>query len=340
VRHGPPAEALRLENIDPPQPGSNQIRVRSHAGALNFNEIDGCYGRYLTINPPLPYTLGMELVGTVEAAGPGQEGWIGKRVMATGSGAIGAHAEQVVADVDMVFQAPEALDDSQAAAFYFPFHVAHIALLERAGLTAGETLLVHAAAGGVGSAAVQLGVAMGARVIATAGSAAKLALCRELGADVAIDYRSQDFVAAVLDATNGRGVDVCCDLVGGQTTQRSFECMALHGRLMLTGFSGGIEAEDQPWPAPRPIVFGNFSVGGVLLSYRRDPLSLPRSPGVNIGWLPRSTGDAVQAHLVELLAAGKLRPVIGRAADYDDLPGEYERMERRETLGRTILHWS
>ena len=201
--------------------------------------MDGCYGRYRTVNPPLPYTLGMEVVGEVVRTGDGADQWLRKRVVATAVGAHGAHAQQVLADCDMTFDAPASLDDVDAAAFFFPFHVAHLALAERGHLEPGQTVLVHAGAGGVGSAAIQLGVALGARVIATAGSAEKLDLCRELGADVAVDYTTDDVVGAALDATNGRGVDVVCDLVGGETTVRTFPCVAHGGRHVLAGFSAG-----------------------------------------------------------------------------------------------------
>jgi NADPH2:quinone reductase len=279
----------------------------------------------------------MEVLGRVEAAGPGGEAWLGRRVVATASGAHGAHAEAVLADAAMVFDAPEGLDDAGAAAFFFPFHVAYLALLERGGLRAGETLLVHAGAGGVGSAAVQLGVAHGARVFATAGGPEKLRLCRELGAELAIDYRTQDFADAVLDATGGRGVDVVCDLVGGKTTERSFRAIALGGRCVIAGFSGGIEAEDAGI-VPRPLVFGNFSLVGVMLAYVDDPAPVKRATGWNL--FPRSTGLRVHAHLGELLAAGRIRPVVGRTASYLELPAELERMESRQTLGRTILRWT
>ena len=335
-RHGRPSQALRLDEVPVPEPGAGQVRVRSTAGTLNWNEIDGCHGRYRTVDPALPYTLGMELLGRVEAAGPGAEAWLGRRVVATASGAHGAHAEAVVADAAMVFEAPEALDDAGAAAFFFPFHVAHLALLERGGLQAGESLLVHAGAGGVGSAAVQLGVAQGARVFATAGGPEKLRLCRELGAELAIDSRSEDFAEAVLDATGGRGVDVVCDLVGGKTTERSFRAIALGGRCVIAGFSGGIEAEDAGI-VPRPVVFGNFSLVGVMLAYALDPAPVKRATGWN--FFPRSTGERVHAHLLELLAAGRIRPVVGRTASYAELPAELERMEARQTLGRTILRW-
>jgi NADPH2:quinone reductase len=326
-RHGRPSEALRLDDVPVPEPGPGQVRVRSSAGALNWNEIDGCHGRYRTVDPALPYTLGMELQGRVEAAGPGAQEWLGRRVVATASGAHGAHAEAVVADAAMVFDAPASLDDAQAAAFFFPFHVAYLALVERGRLEPGETLLVHAGAGGV---------ARGARVFATAGGPEKLRVCRELGAELAIDYRSEDFAEAVLDATGGRGVDVVCDLVGGKTTERSFRAIALGGRCVLAGFSGGIEAEDAGI-VPRPIVFGNFSLAGVMLAYVADPTPIKRATGWNL--FPRSTGLRVHAQLLELLAAGRIRPVVGRTAAYSELPAELERMEARRTIGRTILRW-
>lgn len=335
VRNGKPREALELQGIPLPEPGAGQLRVRAAATALNFNEIDGCYGRYRTVDPPLPYTLGMEVVGEVDAAGPGLEAWIGRRVASTGLGATGAHAEYVLGDANMTFESPSLLSDPEAAAFFFPFHVAHLSLLERGGLRAGETLLVHSAAGGVGSAALQLGVACGARVFATAGGPEKVALCRELGAELAVDYRSEDFVPAVLEASGGRGVDVVCDLVGGEIAARTFRCMAFGGRYMMTGFSGGIEAEDASGLVPRPILFGNFSVGGVLMSYGESPRGGP----LRVNLVPRSVGEDIQAHLVELLDAGHIRPLVGRVADYRELVDEYERMEERRTTGRSILRW-
>lgn len=336
VRHARPSEALELVDVDRPEPGPGQVRARVATTACNFNEVDGCYGRYKTVDPPLPYTLGMEAVGVIDAAGEGAERWQGRRVMLTGVGATGAHAEFVIGSQEMVFDCPDALDDIEGAAFYFPFHVAYVSLVERGRLLEGETVLIHAGAGGVGSAAIQLAKACGARVIATAGSPAKLEFCRKLGADLAIDYRSEDFVAAVRDATEGRGVDVACDLVGGEVTDQTMRCMAYGGRLMMTGFSGGIEAEDETGLLPRPIVFGNFSVGGVLMTYG-DP-DLYARLGLNV--VPRTRGDAIHAELLRLHAEGAIAPVVGRRASFAELPSELERMERRETMGRTILDWS
>jgi NADPH2:quinone reductase len=201
-------------------------------------------------------------------------------------------------------------------------------------LRADQTLLVHAGAGGVGSAAVQLGAALGARVLATAGSAAKLDACRAHGAAVAVAY--DDAVDAALEATENRGVDVVCDLVGGETTTRTFPCVARGGRYVLAGFSGGIAAEDAGI-VPRPVVFGNFDLCGVMLSYRSDPTASLGATGFNP--FSRADGEQVHAHLVELLDTGRIRPVVGRTAPWSDLPRELARMARRETMGRTVLDW-
>jgi NADPH2:quinone reductase len=335
-RYGEPADALQIDELQQPFAGPGQIVVRTSTTPLNFNEVDGCFGRYRTVNPPLPYTLGMEAVGEVVRAGEASESWLGRRVVTTAAGAFGAHAQEVLADADMTFDAPTRLDDVDAAAFFFPFHLAHLALVERGHLGDGQTLLVHAGAGGVGSAVIQLGVALGARVIATAGSAEKLELCRELGADLAVNYRTDDVAVAALDATAGRGVDVVCDLVGGDTAVRTFPCVALGGRYVLAGFSGGIAAEDTGI-VPRPILFGNFDVCGVMLAYRADPAAVKRASGFNV--FSRADGERVHGHLVGLLDAGRIHTVVGRTAPWTELPGELARLANRATVGRTVLDW-
>jgi NADPH:quinone reductase len=334
TKYGRPSEALQLEDIAVPEPGPGEIRVRTSTTVCNYNEVDGCHGRYLTINPPIPYTLGMESVGEVVAAGPGAESWMGKRVMSTATGGFGAHADEVLAAVDMAFEVPAELDDVEAAAFYFPFHLAYLGLHERGRLQAGETVLVHAAAGGVGSAAVQLAVAAGARVIATAGGEEKLDVARRLGADVAIDYRKESFVDAVFDATDGRGVDVCFDGVGGDVMMDSLRCLARNGRHLVVGFASGIEAEEVPMVNGRKLCFGNISLMGVILTYG-DPALAPRGSGFNP--VPREVGDEVQAALVELLRAGRIRPLVGKTVAFEDLPAALDEMEARATVGRIVV---
>ena len=277
----------------------------------------------------------MEVLGEVDAAGSGAEKWIGRRVIACAKGAYGGYADYVIGDAGMVFDAPAALDDIAGAAFYFPFHLAWLGLHERGKLQVGETVLIHAGAGGVGSAAIQLAVAAGARVFATAGGADKIAKCRELGAEMAIDYRAQDFVPAILEATGGRGVDLAFDGVGGAVTEASVKCLALHGRLMVIGFASGIEAEDQPTLAPRALCFGSISLMGVMLAYAGDPRAENPAPGFHM--LPRSVGERVQSSLEGLLVEGRIRPFIGNVVPFEELPAALDRMDQRLTIGRTVV---
>ena len=342
VRHGTPSDALELREVPEPQPGDGEILVRTAASALNYNEVDACYGRYLTINPPLPYTLGMECVGEVVATGTGAEAWMGQRVTASGRAGTGAHADLVAGSTAMAFEAPDQLSDVEAAAFFYPFHLAHLGLHERGRVAAGETVLVHAAAGGVGSAAVQLAAAAGARVVATVGSDEKAALVKTLGADLVINYRTEDFVVAALDATSGKGVDICFDGVGGETMMRSLQCLARNGRHLCVGFAEGIEAEEVPMVSGRALCFGNFDLVGVILAYTEPsvvpyvgeflPVPVPR-------FNPPTTdvGRRVQEHLIALLAAGSIRPVIGTTVPFDRLPAGLEEMENRRTVGRTVV---
>ena len=337
TKYGRPSEALQLDEVPLPVPGPGEILVRNAASACNYNEVDGCYGRYLTVSPPLPYTLGMEFVGEVVGAGDGAEAWLGRRVMAIGTGATGAHAEHAVGPAVMAFDVPAGLDDAAAAAFYIPFHLAYLGLHERGGLRAGETVLVHAAAGGVGSAAVQLAVAAGARVIATAGGAEKVEFVKGLGADVVIDYRSGGFADAVLDATDGRGVEVCFDGVGGDVTLESLRCLTRNGRHLVVGFASGIEAEEVPIITGRMMCFGNISIVGVLLSYQ-DPATVPRGVGYNP--TPREVGERVNDALMELLQAGKIRPLVSKVVPFEDLPSALEAMSDRATMGRVVIQIS
>lgn len=342
VRHGSPSEALSLREIPEPAPGPGEILVRTTASVLNFNEVDGCRGRYLTIDPALPYTLGMECVGEVVGAGAGAEDWIGRRVTASGRGGIGAHADLVAGSTAMAFPAPERLDDVEAAAFFYPFHLAYLGLHERGRLSAGETVLIHAAAGGVGSAAVQLAVAAGARVIATVGDDEKADLVRKLGAEIIVNHRKEDFVARVLDATHGLGVDVCFDGVGGATMMKSLACLGRGGRHLVIGFASGIEAEEVPMVSGRALCFGNFDIVGVILSYvdaAVAPFATPYAPVPVPRFNPpvSEVGQRVHARLLELLDRRAIRPIIGQRVPFDGLARALDEMESGRTMGRIVV---
>jgi NADPH:quinone reductase len=333
--YGKPRDVLRLEDVPTPTPGARELRVRVAAITLNYNDLDGILGRYLTVRPPLPYIPGMEVLGRVDAAGPGAEQWLGKRVCAVPGAAFGGYAEQAICPAAGTFEIPEDIPDDDAAAIFFPFHLSWFSLFDRGRLARGETVVIHAAAGGIGSAAVQLAHHAGARVFATAGSDEKLALCRELGADVAINYRKDSFADLVNDATGGRGADVVFDSVGGDVTVQSFRCMAFHGRLLSLGFASGIEAEDQSTFTPRPLLFGNFALVGVCWGYMDDPLATRRLAGWNFP--SHEDGERIHGSVLDLLRRGAIRPVIGQRATFTELPAAFDAVMRRETIGRTVI---
>jgi NADPH2:quinone reductase len=337
--YGEPEDVLRLDEMPTPTPGPAEVVVRVAATTLNFNDVDGVRGRYRTVRPPLPYTPGMEVLGYVEATAPGVEALLGRRVVAVPTGAFGGYAELAVCPAAMVFEMPpeSELPDIAAAGVYLPFHLSWLALHERAKVRAGDTVLIHAAAGGVGSAAVQLAVLAGARVIATAGSTEKVAMCASLGAEVSTNYLDNDFVDVVLEATDGRGVEVAFDSVGGEVTTNTFRCMAFNGRHLLVGFASGIEAEDLGM-VPRPVLFGNFSLYGVCLAYVDDPAVLKEVSGYN--FLSHADGERIHASVLDLISDGRVRPVVGREVPFDGLPAALQAMAERNTIGRSVVRGS
>jgi NADPH2:quinone reductase len=332
--YGAPADVLTLEEVDAPEPADGELLVRVAAVTLNFNDLDGIHGRYKTVPAPVPYIPGMEVYGTVERGGAGTDGWVGRTVVGIPAMAFGGYAEYAVVPAAMAFAMPDSIALPDAAAIFMPFHLAWLALYERAQLRRDETLLVHAGAGGAGSAAIQLGVHAGARVIATAGSPAKLDLCRELGADLAVDHRDGTVAEQVLAATGGRGVDVAFDSIGGATTKETFRCMGFNGRHVLAGFAAGIEAEDEGI-VPRPVLFGNFSLVGVCHAYVDEPVTFKQLTGFNFP--SHADGEEVHARLCGLFERGVLRTVVGADLPFAELPSGLAAMERRETVGRLVV---
>src|SRR6202789_2410274 len=246
-------------DVPDPEPGPGQIFVRVLAAPANFPDILMCQGGY-QVKPPLPFTPGVELCGEVVAPGPGVTGLTpGDRVVGTAALPAGAFGEVAIMDAAAAYPAPESFDDAEAAAFFIGYQTGWFGLHRRARLAPGETLLVHAAAGGVGSAAVQLGQGAGARVIGVTGGEAKAAVARELGADVVIDRTTQDFVAVVKEVTEGRGADVVYDPVGGESYDRSTKCIAFEGRILIIGFASG----QVPRPALNHALVKNYSIVGL-----------------------------------------------------------------------------
>ena len=333
-RNGPPGEVCEVVDIPVPQAGPGQVRIRVAAASLNFNDIDRCHGRTTSIPMKPPFTLGMDVCGVVDAAGAGGEAWVGRRVVAITQLAQGGLAEYAISPLGSVFDAPETLDDAEATSFLLPFHTTHLALFRRGRLAPGETLLVHSGASGLGTAAIQLGTAKGAQVLATAGGPAKTKLCRELGAELAIDHTREDFVTAVLDHTHDVGAHVICDLDGGDFVEKSWRCIAREGRYLCVGFADDPLNGFTGRPL-RPACPGNFSIVGVILAYIDNLPSAIRRTGMNP--FGRDVGDEVHADLLRLLRAKKIRPVVGRRVSLAEVGAALDDHEKRRTSGRTVV---
>jgi NADPH2:quinone reductase len=332
--YGDPTKVMERREVEVRAPAPGEVRVAVHAFCLNLNDIDIIRGRYATLMLEPPFVPGMESVGIVEAVGAGTEHLLGRRVVGIPAIAHGGYATHAVLDGATVMELPDWLEDADGAAMHYPFHLGWFALHERARLQPGETLLVHAAAGGTGSGALQMGKAMGAKVIATCGSDEKAEFCRSLGADVVVNYRTEDFVAAAMDATYGHGVDVAFDAVGGNVTLETFKCMGMNGRHLIAGFSEGIELEDAHYLTPRAMAYANFSLVGVCLVYVYDPLGVRRTMGYN--WPGRGEGQLAHARILEMIRTGQIRPTVNRRLAFDEIPAALEDMESRKTMGRLV----
>jgi NADPH2:quinone reductase len=318
-RLGEPREVLALAAVPDPVPGPGQLLVRVRAAAANFPDVLMCRGGY-QVRPEVPFIPGVELCGSVIAAGPGVTGFAaGDRVIGGPAGGYGAFAELAVLEARAAFPAPAGLDDAEAAAFFITYQTGWFGLHRRARLAAGETLLVHAAAGGVGSGAVQLGKAAGARVIGVAGGPRKAAAARELGADVVVDRLDTDFVAVVKEVTGGRGADVVYDPVGGAAYAGSAKCIAFEGRIVVVGFAGG----QIPAVALNHALIKNYSIVGLHwgLYQTRDP---------------QAVRDC-HARLSELAAGGAIRPLVGERLGLAEVPAALQRLADGATIGRTVV---
>jgi NADPH2:quinone reductase len=310
---GEPQDVLRLEDVPEPVAGPGMLRLRVDAVALNFPDVLLCRGTYQE-RPELPFTPGLEVCGTV-LDGPRA----GERVLAAPGLPRGGLADQVVVPEVGALAVPDDLPSPQAASMLITYQTGHVGLHRRARLQAGETLLVHAGAGGVGSAAVQLGKAAGARVIATAGGPDKVRVCEQLGADVAVDYLAEDFVAVVKDVTAGRGADVVYDSVGGDVFDRSRRCVAFEGRIVVVGFAGGRMADA---PTNHALV-KNYSVVGLHWGlYRQyEPQLLAQT----------------HAALLELWARRAIDPLVGTELPLEAAPDGLTRLGDRRTVGKVVL---
>ncbi|MEU0441042.1 NADPH:quinone oxidoreductase family protein [Streptomyces sp. NPDC006186] len=307
--NGEPSEVMRLTDTEPPTPGDGQVLLRVRAANVNFPDALLCRGQY-QVRPPLPFTPGVEVCADTED---------GRRVIANPALPHGGFAEYALADANALLPAPDSLDDAQAAALHIGYQTGWFGLHRRAHLEAGETLLVHAAAGGVGSAAVQLGKAAGATVIGVVGGAAKAAVARELGCDIVIDRHTEDVVAAVKEATGGRGADVIYDPVGGQAYTQSAKTVAFEGRIVVVGFASGTI----PSPALNHALVKNYSILG-------------------LHWgLYNTKNPALVRHcheqLTALAARGAIEPLVSERVPLEDAARAVQRVADGETTGRVTV---
>ena len=309
------SNVIETTERDAPEPGPGEVRIAVEAAGINFADIMQRRGHYQG-GPEPPYVPGMEAAGTIDAVGDDVEREVGERVVAMTNQ---AYAESVTADAAGLFDVPESMGFAEAAGFPVQFLTAHNTLFEWGGLEEGERVLVHAAAGGVGTAAVQLAHEAGAEVFGTASTQEKRDLAERLGADHLIDYTETDFAEAVNEETNGEGVDLVLDGIGGETSQQSLDCLAHGGRMVAYGAASG-----QPGQLDTStLLFNNFTVYGYHLGQ-----SMQRDPGRVLG--------AVE-HLTELLTGGDLEVVVGETFPLTEAAAAHEHIENRESSGKIVL---
>ncbi|WP_395704082.1 NADPH:quinone oxidoreductase family protein [Aquabacterium sp.] len=310
-------EALQWKEVPTPEPGPGQVRLAVRAASLNFPDILIVQNKY-QFKPPLPFVPGSEYAGVVDAVGPGVTAFkAGDRVAAlAGTGGFGTHA---IVPADKLLPLPPGFAFEHAAAFAFTYGTSHHALMDRGALKPGETVLVLGAAGGVGTAALQIAKAAGARVIAAASTDEKCALCKSLGADATINYSTENIRDALKTLTEGKGPDVVYDPVGGDLAEPVFRSIAWRGRYLVIGFAaGGIPS----LPFNLALLKGASIVGVFWGDFVR------REPQANAASL---------AQLSAWYAEGKIKPVIDQLLPMGQLHAAYARMSGRQVLGKVVL---
>jgi NADPH2:quinone reductase len=313
-------EASELAVREAPEPavGAGQLGVDVRSAGCNFFDILIVQGKY-QVKPPFPFIPGGEIAGVVREVGAGAKGFaIGDRVLAAAP--MGGYAERIAIPASFAHRMPDAMSFDEGAGFPIVYPTSYAGLVYRAALQPGETLLVHAAAGGVGLAAVQIGRALGARVLATAGGADKCAIAREAGAEAAIDYNAEDFVERVKELTGGRGADVIYDPVGGDVFDKSLKCIAWNGRLLVIGFAGGTI----PSVAANRILLKNIAVTGLHWGAyaKNEPQRVPET----------------FAALFHLYEEKKIHPVVYRGYPLEEAAAALAALGSRKTHGKVVLN--
>jgi NADPH2:quinone reductase len=314
--HGEPSDVLRLVDVEEPEPLPGHVRVRVEAAAIGLPDVFMCRNTY-AFQPPLPAIVGQEVCGVVEAVAAGVQLPLGSRVMGVTAfyAGQGGFAECAVLQEATCYRVPDGMAAVDAAGFRIGFSTAWVGLVRRGGLQAGETLAVLGAAGGSGVTAVQLGHALGARVVAVGSAGSRLDTCRDLGADVLVDRGSQDVTAALLEAADGRGVDAVYDPVGGELAGQALAALATGGRFLAVGFASG----DWVHADTPDLVLKNQSLVGVFAG----------------GWT-REQDEADHEALLALWAEGKLRSTA-TAHPFEDLPEAITAVADGTALGKQVL---
>lgn len=310
-------EALEVREAERPTLHADGLRIAVRAAGCNFSDLLMLKGEY-QVKPAFPFIPGSEVAGVVVEVADGIVGFsVGDRVLARSG--IGGFAEEVVAPAAMCVKLPDSMSFEAGAALSTVYPTSYAALVWRAALAKGETLLVHAAAGGVGLAAVQIGHALGARVIATAGGPEKCEIVRRAGALLVVDSREADFVEQVMTATGGRGADVIYDSVGGDTTDRSLKCIAWNGRLLVIGFASG----EIPSVKLNRVLLKNISLVGLHWSAypEREPARIAEC----------------FAGLFALAERGGIEPLVSARLPLERAGEALVALGARETVGKVVL---
>jgi NADPH:quinone reductase len=319
VAAGEPADVMNLQEVPVPRPGPGEVLIDVWSAGLNFPDALLARGTYQE-RPDLPFTPGLEVCGEIVGVGTGVDRVrLGERVIGVTALPHGALARFAIARSLDVLPAPSLLDDASASVFHIAYQTGWFGLYRRANLRVGDTLLVHAAAGGVGSAAVQLGRAAGAKVIGVVGSAEKVSVARKLGAETVIDRSRQDVIEAVRAATGGRGVDVVYDPVGGPAYEVSRKVISFEGRIVIVGFASGEIAQ----AATSHMLLKNYAVYGLNWGlYRKLKPEL----------VARAHDD-----LCSLVEVGALAPLVSRKLPFEDAPDGIAQVASGATVGRLAV---
>jgi NADPH2:quinone reductase len=314
---GEPIAVLRQAMVPEPEPGPGEVRIEVAAAGIGLPDVFMCRHTYPLTPSSLPFTPGQEASGVVTAVGDGVDIPLGSRVMGVTAftRGHGAFAEQCLLLAGSTFAVPDGLTPAQAAGFWIPHLTGWIGLVDRGHLAAGEQLAVLGAAGGSGIAAVQLGRALGARVIAVVSDDERAAFCRGLGADLTVNHRDGPLGAALREASGGRGVDVVYDPVGGAMAEDAATALCRGGRLLAVGFASG------RWPRleTHQLLVTNTSLVGVFA-----------------GGYARAELDAIHAELSALIADGRLRNAVTSEVPFDELPTALQRMADRAVVGKLV----